>query len=495
MADKKMKTKVFSIVTGLLLFPALLNGQTSSVAYFMNLPQSRLLNPALKPANRFYIGLPGLSGINVTIGNNFLKFTDILVPGASFDSIFTFQHKNFDLKKFASKLNSKNSVIADGSVQLLGIDFPVGKNFSVMLDVNDRFTTKVLFPKSLLDLYFTGGSDLIGKTFDISDLNAKGLLFREYGAGFSGEIIHNLRIGARVKLLSGISSVSFDDKTFTLKVNNDLTQAVTANSTLDVAGQDELDRITNAGSAGSTIKNYINVPLKNSGFGFDFGAVYDIGRMLSFSVSVKDLGFINWKNDLKAWKASGSFTLPGITLQDVQNQTFSIDEMGSRLADSIKANFRQVATPSAFRTNLPTQVIAGASFTPIKLISFGVLSVTKMYAGSANQATTLSANLHLGQVFSATAAYTMANSSYNNLGFGMAVKAGVAQIYILADKIPVSWDKYKFSDNASSSVPLPQNFNMISFQFGINIVFGKQVAKKADVPVLQSQDNTVQQQQ
>jgi hypothetical protein len=329
-------------------------------------------------------------------------------------------------------------------------------------------------------------------------LNTKGQFFREYGVGFSGEIIHNLRIGAEVKLLSGIGSISFDDRKFNLTVNNDLSQTVTADATMETAGRDELNKLTNSNggsnSKGAFVHDYIGIPLKNPGFGIDFGAVYNLGGMFSFSLSVRDLGFIKWKSDLQAWTANGTFTLPGITLMDVHNQTYSLDKMGSMLADSIKSNFKPESSPSAFTTYLPTDIIAAASITPLKFITLGVLSSSKIYAGSVNEQLTLSANTHIGQVFSASVAYSIANHSYNNLGVGIAVTAGVVQIYLIADKIPMNWKKIYIPKGSGnySAVPMPQNFNNINFQFGLNIVFGKPVSKKTDKPMLQSKDNTNQ---
>jgi Family of unknown function (DUF5723) len=485
-----MSRKTAITVTGLLLaLFSSINAQTSNVAYFMNLPQSNFLNPALETPTRFYIGLPVLTGVSAGLDNNFLTLKDIFTPGLKADSIFSFQNPNFSLKNLASKLNRNNTISAQADVQLLGIGFPVGKNFSVSIDVSDRFTSKVLFPRSLLDLYLAGGSDLIGQTIDISNMNVKGQFFRSYGAGFSGEIIPNLRIGARLNLLSGIGSLSFDDQSFTLKVNNDLSQTVTANATMETSGNEELSKLSSASGIGGFLHDYMGIPLKNPGFSIDFGGEYKFGKMASVSFSVRDLGFIKWKSDLQAWNANGTFTLPGITLQDVQNQTFSIDKMFNSLVDSVKSGFKPVTSPSPFTTYLPTDITLGASFSPLKFISFGVLSVSKIYAGSTSESVMVSANTHLGQVFSASVAYSMENNSYNNLGVGLSVTAGVAQIYLIADKIPMQWDKVYISKSGSTDytgIPLPNNFNTVNFQFGVNIIFGKRVTQKRDKPMLQS---------
>lgn len=499
-----MRRKVIITAIGLLL--VMINGvnaQISRVAYFMNIPQSHFLNPAIKPATRFYIGIPGLSGINVRLDNNFLKLSDFLIPGIKGDSAYTFNHSDFDLKKVASKLNKSNAISADASVQLLGLGFQVGKNYSIFIDITDRFTSKILFPKELLSLYIAGPADFIGKTVDISNANFKGQYFREYAVGFSGEIINNLRIGARLKLLSGITSLSFDDRSFSLTVNNDLSQTVSSDASMDMAGKDALNTIflQNGilGKADSTTKtnvkgflgSYFGNPIKNPGFGVDLGAVYNLGTLLTFSVAVTDLGFINWKDGLKSWKSTGTFTLPGLTLQDVQKNGVAIDDIFRPLKDSIKSNFKSVPSPQPFKTYLPTTISAGISVNPVKFLSVGVLSELQMYAGSIKESVSLSGNLHFGSLFSTSLAYTIANYSYNNLGFGLAFKAGFAQIYIIADKIPVSWEKYYIKKPGSSdymNLPLPGSLNVLNLQLGLNIAFGKPASKKTDTPMLQSKD-------
>ena len=83
----------------LILFLAMIiansSAQNSQVLYNMNLPQAHLLNPALRPSNSLYIGLPGLSGINLNINNNFVNFSDVFMKGQTF---------RFDYKYSSSRL-------------------------------------------------------------------------------------------------------------------------------------------------------------------------------------------------------------------------------------------------------------------------------------------------------------------------------------------------------------------------------------------------------
>lgn len=492
------KIKGFVISAFLLFLFEGIYGQSNMITYYMKIPQNNFLNPAIKPSDRFYIGLPVLTGINAGIGNNFIGMKDLFA-----DSSLVFESPNYstaDLQKFADNLKEYNTITTDLSVQLLGLGLSFGKDFYLFLDVNDRFTAKGVISKNLLSLYLTGYDQFRNQTLNLSGMNIKGQYFREYGLGFSKNITNSLRIGAKVKVLSGLGSISFDNRNFTIKVNNDLSTDMTLDASMDISGKETMNRIfiqnnvlfkkadTLKADLGGFLGDYLKNPLSNTGLGLDLGIVYNVGKLLTLSASVTDLGYIKWKKDLKSYKADSSFNLAGITMEDVVNQTYSIDDMISSMIDTIKANFVNDPSPQPFTTYLPTSITVGASINPLKAISFGILSNTRFYAGQAKESLTLSGNIYIGRLVSLSTSYTMSNFSYNNLGFGIAFKTGaLAQFYVVADKIPLSWDKVYFEKSNGSgytAIRMPENWNMFNLQMGFNIVFGKPVKVRSDKPML-----------
>ena len=109
------------------------SAQNSQVMYFMNLPQNHLLNPALRPSNSVYIGLPVVSGINLNINNNFVNFSDVFMKGQPKDSIISILNPNYDVSKFLAKIKDKNFIEPEVKIQLLGVGFSVGKDGYVFL--------------------------------------------------------------------------------------------------------------------------------------------------------------------------------------------------------------------------------------------------------------------------------------------------------------------------------------------------------------------------
>src|SRR5674476_582486 len=84
------------------------SAQNSQLMYYMNLPQNHLMNPALRPSNSVYIGLPAISGINLNINNNFVNFSDVFIKGQPKDSIISFLNPKYNVDKFLAKIKDRN---------------------------------------------------------------------------------------------------------------------------------------------------------------------------------------------------------------------------------------------------------------------------------------------------------------------------------------------------------------------------------------------------
>jgi hypothetical protein len=79
----------------------------------------------------------------------------------------------------------------------------------------------------------------------------------------------------------------------------------------------------------------------------------------------------------------------------------------------------------------------------------------------------------------------MQNHRADNLGAGLAFRAGIFQFYFISDRIPVSWNRIKL--DGSSSVVLPSNWNTFNLRLGMNLTFGNKVKKKNDKPLIKNE--------
>jgi hypothetical protein len=155
------KTKYIPILLMAMIF-ANLSAQNSQVLYYMNLPQNHMVNPAFRPTNSLYIGLPVISGINLNINNNFVNFSDMFLKGQTSDSVFSFLNPRYNIDDFISKINEKNSLEPQLTVQLLGIGFSVGRDSYIFLDINERVEGNVVLPKDLFELALKGNEGFAG---------------------------------------------------------------------------------------------------------------------------------------------------------------------------------------------------------------------------------------------------------------------------------------------------------------------------------------------
>ena len=229
----KMKYILILILTFIL---ADVSAQNSQVMYFMNLPQNHLLNPALRPSNSVYIGLPLVTGINLNINNNFVNFSDVFIKGQPKDSIISFLNPKYDVEKFLAKIKAKNFLEPEVNIQLLGVGFSVGKDGYVFLDINERIDGNVVLPGDLFKLALKGNEGFAGSKINLSSLRCDLKYYHEVGLGFSRNFTDKLRIGIKGKLLFGIADASIDNKSLAITVNDDYSHTFDANLAVNLSG-------------------------------------------------------------------------------------------------------------------------------------------------------------------------------------------------------------------------------------------------------------------
>jgi hypothetical protein len=483
------KTYILLLILAVILADA--SAQDSQVMYFMNLPQNHMLNPALRPSNSVYIGLPVVSGINLNINNNFVNFSDIFMKGQPKDSIISFLHPDYDVNKFLAKIKDKNSIEPEAAIQLLGVGFSVGKDGYVFLDINDRIDGNIVLPGDLFKLALKGNEEFVGSKIDLSSLRGDIKYYREFGLGYSRNFTDKLRVGIKGKLLFGIADASIDNKSLGVTVNDDYSHTFDANLAVNLSGpvnvyMDSKHNIDSVVFDNSRFKTSSGISdffsgKKNMGLGLDIGATYDLTDRIVISASITDLGFIRWTKDVTNLKANNQFEFSGLNMLDVFNGTKTIDELGNDMLDSLKNAFVVSKSKEAYTTYLPFGISLGGSYNVTKQITLGLLSYSRIIGSQIREALTLSANINLGNAFSTSLSYTAENYQYDNLGAGLAFRAGVAQFYLVTDRIPIMWNIIK---NDNSSIPLPANWNTFNLRLGMNLVFGNRPKEKNDKPMI-----------
>ncbi|MCX6253204.1 MAG: DUF5723 family protein [Bacteroidia bacterium] len=485
------KTKYILILL-LAMIIADASAQNSQVLYYMNLPQNHLINPALRPSNKLYIGLPAITGINVNINNNFVNFSDVFMKGQSSDSIISFLHPDYNVDDFLNKIKVKNSLEPEVTVQLFGLGFTAWKNSYFFLDINDRVDGNVVLPGDLFKLALKGNEGFVGSKIDLSSLRGDLKYYREIGLGFSRNFTNKLRIGVKGKLLFGIAGASIKNRSLGITVNDNYAHALDADLIVNISAplnvymdaDHNIDSIVfddKRFESGSGIADFI-LGKKNMGLGLDIGATYDISDKLMVSAAITDIGYIRWKKDVTNIKAKSQFEFSGFDMLDVINGTKTFEELGKEMVDSLKNSFIVSDSKVPFTTFLPFGVTLGGRYNLTRRFSLGLLSYSRVIGKQLRESMTLSANVNIGNSLSTSLSYTVANHRFDNLGAGVAFRAGIFQFYLLTDRIPVMWNKIKV--DSKSTITLPKSWNTVNLRLGLNLSFGNRISKKDDKPMV-----------
>jgi hypothetical protein len=427
--------------------------------------------------------------MNICVSNNFVNFSDLFLHGKG-DSVISFLNSDKTINDFLAKTKERNFIAPSASVQTLGVGFQAGSDLYISVDVIDRVNGDFIIPGDLFKLLLKGNEDFIGQTINFSSFDADFQYYREYGLGFSKGIGNNLRIGIKPKFLTGMMAFSMENNSLGLTVNEDYSHTLDADLSAHFSypfevytdSLNRIDDITVDDAYFANGKFLLNT--QNIGFGIDIGATYEIGQRIQVSAAVTDIGFINWKDRVTNLNTKGHFEFNGLNITDLINDTKTLEDLGKEMWDSVKNSFVFTKSNTPFKTYLPARITLGGSINVTKNLSLGILAQGIFTGKQYHQAATLSANLNLWNALSTSLSYTAANSRYDNLGAGIAFRLGVVQLYFIADRIPLMWNKIIFE---SGKVDTPANWNMINIRFGLNLVFGNHVKTKSDKPMLLTQ--------
>lgn len=484
----KINRYIISFLFVLVLSFGSLFAQVSQTQYFMSFPQANLANPAFRPANKVYIGLPVLSNTYINVSNNLFSISDILQPMPGSDSIMTPLHPDFDRESFLNSIGKTGKISADMSTQIFGLGFTIANDWYIDLSLAEKVFVSAYIPGDLFRLAFEGNESFVGSSIDLTGLGFEAMQYLETSLGISKNINEKLRIGVRAKLLFGGAGASIDNEQLTIDVNDDFSHTVTSDLRLNVSGP--VDFITDVDDMITSVDVWddinpfdILINSSNLGLAFDFGAEYQLMHNLSVSASVVDLGFIGWKSDVFNLKATNKFTFDGFDLSKVIEGEEKFEVLLDNLGDSLIQSFEMTDGDNSFNMGLPAKVFLGANFRPVNYLGLGVLSRSTINQGYWSQQLSFSANLYASEFLSTSVSYTMANRSYNNLGFGLALRMGPVQIYGVADQLPIGWVKMESIED-DFSVDIPDRLDFINLRFGINLVFGKIKQKAVDKPMI-----------
>jgi hypothetical protein len=456
-------------------------GQQSNVLYFMNgVPQSYLVNPATQPSCDVYVGIPVISPVQVFVENSSFSVSDVMWYQG--DTTRLFFNTSESQSDFLSNLGNSNYISADLSTSIFSFGFRTGDIY-VTYDLTERASFRFSYPGDLVRFAFQGNE--LGDEFNMSSLGIEAVSYLEFAAGVSHKINDQIVLGYRGKVLFGQGNVSTRHMNLRLITDVDWTirSSFDLNATLpfidiptDSAGDFTFDDIDTQENLMAS--DYVRMITGNKGLAVDAGINYTPMDKLTLSASLLDLGFIRWRHNTYNISQDVEYIYDGIEVDFGET-----DSIFDNFLDSIENTFVFTNSEKPYTSFLAAKLYIGGRYQIIPEISVGLLSRTEIFKGRIREQLTLSANFYPIKLVSASLSYTVMNKTFNNFGFGLSLKPGPFNIYIITDNIP-----FNFAVEQSSGVPIPNKNRSLNVRFGFNLVFGcdKEKRKTKDQPLIRT---------
>lgn len=413
-----------------------------------NIQQASYTNPAFRPRNNIHITLaPILPSVQVGVNNSGFTYNQMVSQVETDEN----GQKTLDIGKLYRNTNVGERSFANmnASLDLLAVSFRTGDaRFS--FNVSERFQARMGYSDVLLQTAVEG--NVPGETINLGGYWLRGMHYREFGLGYNRKILEDdkLVVGGRLKTLFGLGNVTTRRADYSITIGSEAElYALTLKS-------DMLVQTSGLGALDDDIMPYMT-NTKNFGMGVDLGATYQLNEELSFSGSIINLGFINWKSHVMNSRSDGSFKFEGVEDGDLlTGGGFEIDL--TALTDSIADTFEVTKDSASYTTGLPTQMYLTGHYRLAPNTKASATLYTD-YIGSFRRGLSLGISQQVGRWFQTAATYSVQSRSFNNLGLGFTITTGPKglQLYCVTDNIIAAFN--------------PGAARVASLRTGINLVF------------------------
>jgi len=441
--------KLFTLIFGIGLAIGAIAQSELTLPFLRDVYQSSYINPTVIPEHTFSLGLPGNSSV----------YTQLISNGFRPGKVVDFKNDTLYISpsKLLSELSDKNLLYSGTSVDLFHLRIRIRNGF-YWIGARTNVNVDFQYPKDFIELAIKGNQSFIGRNMDFSNLKLDATVYNEYSYGMALEY-NRWIFGGRVSLLQGLANVQFDPKTLNMKIDTlNLRQTINSDARLNMAGipmngagEPDFDKFSDV----NYMTDYLT-SFKNRGFALSAGATYKMTDRLRFSASFYDLGFIHWKDSVTNYNLKGNSNFSGI---DILNDYLNGKDFDANsIVDTILNDFNRDTVKKAYTTYLKPKFNLSVSYNLFRRTVVG-FSASGVYNNKIYPAFTVGIQQGLGRFLNILATMSYNQKTIQNLGFGLVIKPGPMQIYIVTDNIfPI------FNPNYTTNM---------NIRVGTNIVFGR----------------------
>lgn len=275
----------------------------------------------------------------------------------------------------------------------------------------------------------------------LQDLPAQAVHYRDYSLGFSATNQRNsLSVGIRAKLYLGKSSlyselsgkIHKESENYQLKSDGMVYLSVPETTIFETDGSISGFSILTGSKTLSYLTN-----IGNPGFGVDLGLNYRITPDLSFSVSILDLGKINWKTNLNSKYLNGSYTFSAKNINsslDAEGNEFIVKNQASiNYLDSISDLYKISYQRAEFSRELPFTIFSGLKYMVNPQWSIGLVNRYVHSKDFSYNSISASARYEFNPEFSMSSGISVIGNSFFNIPLAFLVNKKFGQVYFGTD--------------------------------------------------------------
>ena len=477
------RTKYLIIICLLAITPInSIKAQYANTLYFMNeIAERNNMNPAFTPSCNFYLDFIFLPNVYFSFGNDNFIMRDFIYNQNGKTQTFLSSKESLEL--FFKNLQPTTTINFNYNLNILSFGFQVKKSYFTF-DLGLNMDVATYLPSDLLKFALYGTPDPNGiNTFNLSQLGIDASLYSNAAIGYMYKINKQLTIGAKAKLLMGYANINTSINKLNLNASRQewsLETDGTINASLPIRFNTLENGNIDFGSIQMNSANELLELLYNPagiGAAIDLGIKYEPVKNLVISASVTDLGMIYWSRNSFSASMQGSHSIDELidyTLGDTLSTDAIVDKftgLGNEILNSMHTDGENKPYKSMLRGNF----FLGAEYGILKnRISLGVVNRLKFKDTHLQDEVTVALNLRPIHWFNATVSHSFINGRLGTLGLGLNVKAGIMNMYIIADYIPTSFAQIPLGDNALtfndktilSNVFIPNRTQMCNVQMG-----------------------------
>lgn len=419
----------------LLLVKVLPSGAQTNIAFYSLEDQfnSSAFNPAfLNSEHRFTFSIFPMGGTTIGYNNQraIKELVSKFISGVTTDG---------DYKEILSSLTDHSSFNQTIESTLLNFTYlsQIG-TLNFRINENENFSARLKGNASDFIIKTGIQSAVVGEE---QYLPAQAMHYREYSLGYSTPLIqHRFKAGIRAKLYFGKSSfssgltgsISNESGNYMLRTSGKVNISVPETNQENPGTTNSISIFTGSSMVGYLMNN------GNPGIGVDLGFKYRITPRLTVSMSMMDLGKINWKSNLNSKFFEGEYQITNyqVPTQINENGKEVITKSSSdAISDDISNLFNLVYDRETFSTTLPLSLYSSVSYRINPKVQINLLNKYVVIKDMNYNSSSLTANFNVNKNLSINTGYAIIGNSFNNVPLALLFKKDFGQIYFGTDNL------------------------------------------------------------